>query len=188
MSSLQRCPHYRGVLTTEVSSLQVSSLQRCPHYRGVLTTGVSSLQVCPHYRGVLTTEVSSLQVSSLQVCPHYRGVLTTGVLTTEVSSLQGCPHYRGVLTTGVSSLQRCPHYRGFCITLSTFILHGNNMCMRGLIFVPESSLIIVYITSRRRKVKNIFNMLRCNRRNQLYNINVLRIQILLVSTYSWSVH
>ena len=176
MSSLQRCPHYRfphyrGVLTTEVSSLQ-----GCPHYRCVLTTGVSSLQRCPHYR-----------------CPHYRCVLTTGVSSLQVSSLQRYPHYRGVLTTGVSSLQvsslqRCPHYRGFCITLSTFILHGNNMCMRGLIFVPESSLIIVYITSRRRKVKNIFNMLRCNRRNQLYNINVLRIQILLVSTYSWSVH
>ena len=66
---LQRCPHYRGVLTT-----MVSSLQRCPHYRGVLTTMVSSLQRCPHYRGVLTTEVSSLQRSSLQRCPHYRGV------------------------------------------------------------------------------------------------------------------
>ena len=72
VSSLQRCPHYRGVLTTEVSSLQrcshytVSSLQRCPHYGGVLTTEVSSLLRCPHYRGVLTTEVSSLQR-----CPHH---------------------------------------------------------------------------------------------------------------------
>ena len=82
--SLQRCPHYRGVLTTEVSSLQ-----GCPHYRGVLTTEVPSLQRCPHYRGVFTTGVSSLQG-----CPHYRGVLTT-----EVSSLQRCPTTRGVLTT-----------------------------------------------------------------------------------------
>ena len=98
---LSRCPHYRGVLTTEVSSLQ-----GCPHYRGVLTTGVSSLQGCPHYRGVLTTGASSLQG-----CPHYRGVLTT-----EVSSLQRCPHYRGVPTTGVSSLQGRPHYRGVLTT------------------------------------------------------------------------
>ena len=45
VSSLQRCPHYRGVLTVEVSSIQ-----RCPHYRGVLTTDVSLLQGCPHYR------------------------------------------------------------------------------------------------------------------------------------------
>jgi uncharacterized protein YlaN (UPF0358 family) len=84
VSSLQRCPHYRGVLATEVSSLQ-----RCPHYR------------CPHYRGVLITQVSSLQrclqVSSLQRCPP---------------TLQRCPCYRGVLTTEVSSLQRCLHYRG----------------------------------------------------------------------------
>ena len=135
MSSLQRCPHYRGVLTTEVSSLQ-----RCPHYRGILTTGVSSLQRCPHYRGILSVEVSSLhrcplyrgvptiEVSSVQTCPWYRGVLTTevsslqrcphyrGVLTTEVSSLQRCPHYRGVLTAEVSSLQRCPHYRSVLTT------------------------------------------------------------------------
>ena len=61
--------HYRGVLTTEVSSLK-----GCPQCKGVLTTEVSSLQWCPHYRGVLTTEVSSLQRSSLQRCPHYRGV------------------------------------------------------------------------------------------------------------------
>ena len=110
---LSRCPHYRGVLTTEASShyrgvltTGVSSLQGYPHYRGVLTTGASSLQWRPHYRGILTIEVSSLQG-----CPHYRGVLTTGV-----SSLQGCPHYRGVLTTGVSSLQGCPHYIGVLTT------------------------------------------------------------------------
>ena len=85
----------------------MSSLQRCPHYRGALTTEVPSLLRCPHYRGALTTEVSTGRVSSLQGCPHYRDVLTT-----EVPSLLRCPHYRGALSTEVPSLQRCPHYRG----------------------------------------------------------------------------
>ena len=98
------CPHYRGVLST-----RVSTLQRCPHYRGVLTTEVSSLQRCPHYRcpnyrGVLTTEVSSIRRCSL----YRRSSL--------VSSLQGCPHYSSVLATEVSSLQRCPHNRGVSTT------------------------------------------------------------------------
>ena len=39
VSVLERCPHFRGVLS-EVS------LVRCPHFRGVLSE-VSSFQGCP---------------------------------------------------------------------------------------------------------------------------------------------
>ena len=138
MSSLQRCSHYRGVLTTIVSSLQrcphyrVSSLQRCPHYR------VSSLQRCPHYRGVLTAEVSSLQRCSLQRCPHYRGVLTA-----EVSSLQRCPLYKGVLFVEVVDLPmsaKCSYswlravIRGFPPSMSIALVrrHCGQFCKTNL--------------------------------------------------------
>ena len=48
------------------SFTEVSLLQRCPYYRGVLTTGVPSLQGCPHYRGALTTEVIACNTHNTQ--------------------------------------------------------------------------------------------------------------------------
>ena len=42
------CPHFRGVLISEVSPFQ-----RCPHFRGVPISEVSPFQRCPHFRGVL---------------------------------------------------------------------------------------------------------------------------------------
>ena len=62
---MEGCPHWRGVLIGEMSSLE-----GCPHWRGVLTGGASSLEGRrPHWRGVLTGGASSLEGR-----PHWKGV------------------------------------------------------------------------------------------------------------------
>ena len=79
--SIQRCPHFRGVSYTEVSSFQRGFI-----YRGVLISGgwnrgVSQYTEVSSFQGVgMYTEVSSFQgvgiegFHSIQRCPHFRGL------------------------------------------------------------------------------------------------------------------
>ena len=83
----------------------MSSLRRCPHFRGVRT--VSSDTV--NSGGPLYAEVSSIQgVHCMQKCPQFRG---STVYRSVFNS--GGPLYAEVsLIQGVHCIQKCPQFRG----------------------------------------------------------------------------
>ena len=132
-SLIQRCPHFRRSLYTEVSSFQEVTV-----YRGVLISGGHCIQRCPHFRRSLYTEVSSFQEVTvyrgvlisgghcIQRCPHFRRSLYT-----EVSSFQEVTVYRGVLISGGHCIQRCPHFRRSLYTEVSISFRG---CIRGMHF------------------------------------------------------
>ena len=88
VSSLERCPLFRGVITANLGLAEVFSLDMRPHSRGV-----SSLEKC-----VLIWGVSSFKSYS-----HLRGIFIR-----EVSSFERWPHLRGVFIKEVS-FERCLH-------------------------------------------------------------------------------
>ena len=107
LSSLERCPYFRGSLvriSMQLGQYALSSLERCPYFRGSFerisqlarTVCTVLLEKCPYFRGrYASLWLGQQALSSLERCPYFRGRISMQLGQYALSSLERCPYFRG---------------------------------------------------------------------------------------------